>query len=133
MEEFIISFKTAKLAKEKGFDEMFNYVFSKGHKFPQRLTKSLRNSYYTKLLIDLPDHEDIKHMFIAPTQSLLQKWLREEHRIFIFIEPVIDHNNIGYIGRYWNKTPMKQYTGIWFFRYEDALEQVLEIALSQID
>lgn len=60
MKEEIISFETAKLAKEKGFD--WNV-----------------NSHYSY------DGEHIYHHFKsdfrAPTQSLLQKWLRDQHKI----------------------------------------------------
>ena len=58
MEDQIISFETAKLAREKGF--------------PQE------NYYLTKDQIEL----------LGPrimTQSLLQKWLREEHDIMVYL------------------------------------------------
>lgn len=68
--EDIISFETAKLAKEKGFDS--------------------NNEIY--------HFEDIKILGIFPTQSLLQKWLREKHDIHIVIKPFFDFklNKITY-------------------------------------
>jgi len=55
MEEQLITFKTAKLAKEKGFDVEDEY-------------------YYI---------EDLKIQGIFPTQTILQKWLRDKHQIFV--------------------------------------------------
>ena len=66
MEEQLISFETAKLAKEKGFD--FIYII---------------------------DNELTKHSLI--TQSLLQKWLREVHKINIFISSKTIENKTIFI------------------------------------
>jgi len=55
MEETLISFETAKLASEKGFD----------------LITEVGNFEY----------EDENSIYLAARQSLLQKWLREEHNI----------------------------------------------------
>ena len=57
MTDQLISFETAKLAKEKGFQELT-------HK------------------IDWVDNE----RYCIPTQSLLQKWLREKHDIHIIVK-----------------------------------------------
>lgn len=85
MEEQLISFETAKLAKEKGFG-------GKG------LTTS--NGYFRgNNLCNIPcnNKSDFcgKDEFSAPTQSLLQKWLREEH--FLYVEPKRSHFD-GYLG-----------------------------------
>ena len=65
MEEILITFDTAKLAKEKGFKKIFCHY---GYKKSGKVT--VMPSYYD-----------------APTQSLLQKWLREVHNCFIDILP----------------------------------------------
>lgn len=73
MEEILIEFETAKLAKEKGFDLPHSkYYGAKGsfHNSKQRLT-----------------HESLRSGgFLAPTQSLLQKWIREEYNFHIKVE-----------------------------------------------
>lgn len=74
MKEQLISFETAKLAKEKGFDEVtdrfFNDFYPKGEENINGLRHSDGdNSGFTSL----------------PTQSLLQKWLREVHQVHVFI------------------------------------------------
>ena len=79
MEEQLISFDTAKLAKEKKFNipcenfyieyidddvaDLFNY-------------EEQRGSGYAELY---RNNQEFKYS--APTQSLLQKWLREVHKI----------------------------------------------------
>ena len=75
MEETLISFETAKLAKEKGFG-------GKGLTTP--------NGYFRESnLCNIPcnNKSDFcgKDEFSAPTQSLLQKWLREEHKLEVHV------------------------------------------------
>ncbi len=75
MKEDLITFETAKLAKEKGFDEytMYHYDFG-GSEF----------------MDDLKNSEHERDEFSAPTQSFLQKWLRETHNIHIEINVCYD-------------------------------------------
>lgn len=73
MQEQIISFETAKLAKEKGF----------------KLDNHSVLDYYkpdgSKLKLKEFSKEFIKFCVVYCTQSLLQKWLREVHNIHITI------------------------------------------------
>lgn len=77
MKEQLISFETAKLAKEKGFNlnsGRFYYVYDY-----KELVHEKDNEYNIR-------HPDYKDRFTAvPTQSLLQKWLREVHKIHITV------------------------------------------------
>lgn len=79
MNETLISFETAKLAKEKGFNEgSENYYENNGNLAKQWPEEggiyNQENDYGWEL-----------DYFEAPTQSLLQKWLREIHNVFINI------------------------------------------------
>jgi hypothetical protein len=74
MEEELISFGTAKLAKEKGCDIKGNCIYI-GDK-----DVDLIQNYGT---IN-------KDYWQAPTQSLLQKWLREEHNLRVEVQSLID-------------------------------------------
>lgn len=66
----IIKFKTAKLAKKAGFNnDSKNYYESTGK------------------LNGISGEE----MFNAPTQSELQKWLREKHDILVYVDPRRHH------------------------------------------
>jgi hypothetical protein len=76
MEEQLISFETAVLAKEKGFDIKTLYRF---------LGETYRE---VDLNCQLWDNE-----YYAPTQSLLQKWLREVHGIHV--QPYFYPNTIS--------------------------------------
>jgi len=110
MKEELISFETAKLAKEKGFNiPVPKYYLSNGS-----LKVSFEDSYGNereyKFDADDLNHDwnvkgwiihkdggmcfgcksDNKNYFIsysAPSQSLLQKWLREVHNCYIKIVP----------------------------------------------
>lgn len=131
MKEQLISFKTAKLAKEKGFN----------------ITN--RNSYdeNTGLMLPLDPHGHcytLEGVCPAPTQSLLQKWLREEHNIHIKVDDFIDDETgiewdyeIVIIGtdldERGNYIPLISYDIERKFKtYEEALELGLEEALNLI-
>ena len=72
MKDELISFETAKLAKEKGFRIYTNNVYD----FKGRLnTMSLIRS--------------VSESIAAPTQSLLQRWLREVHGLELYTQTSI--------------------------------------------
>lgn len=77
MKEDLISFKTAKLAKEKGFDWECRYLYKSeiGWEEGQGVDYNW-NSF---------------NSYSAPTQSSLQKWLREEHNILVYVDPRSHH------------------------------------------
>lgn len=75
MQESLVLFKTAKLAREKGFDEITYFIFDTYNCAPALKFKIIENFNSLK-------HSDGDNHFIsAPTQSLLQKWLRDVHHI----------------------------------------------------
>ena len=87
MKEELVSFETAKLLKEKGFNEetIVGYTLE-GH---------LEAPYYGRYFKNSDGENSIEYS--APTQSLAQKWLREKHSIHIAIMPaIIPSNEIKY-------------------------------------
>ena len=80
MEDQLISFETAKLAKEKGFNEKVFKQY-KNDNFLGRISKSIDVVIgpYEELLLAEID------CYAAPTQSLLQKWLRENHNYVVLV------------------------------------------------
>jgi hypothetical protein len=80
MQEQLISFETAKLAKEKGFFDKNVYGevrLSQQHYYDDRsILHNIREAF------DEKDY-DLKDCCNAPTQSLLQKWLREDKKISV--------------------------------------------------
>ena len=120
MEEILITFETAKLAKEKGF------------KLPLRSNRNYYNlngnihPYNWFNQFELADYTD------APTQSLLQKWLREVHKINIFISSKTIENKTIFIphGRTIPDT-IKNNLIVDIIQYctNNTYEEALEIAL----
>ena len=118
MEEQLISFDTAKLAKEKRFLKEWTDLAYK--KDDQKLYGD------TGIYTDYP----------APTQSLLAKWLREIHKIFIniiydgndevFRVQIVKQNNYNTRKVLFIK---KEDYIIEFFTYEEAMEKGLQEAL----
>ena len=104
MEEQLISFETAKLAKEKGFKRLCDFSYDEDG----TITGNCEQAYN----------------FVAPTQSLLQKWLREKHKIHIELQ--CDSNYYKYFILIYYKTNC-------VFSLDDSLiyEEALEIGLQE--
>lgn len=162
----LISFETAKLAKEKGFDILINTLYqldgilhtvSPSDRYPHlkvhrnKEIDSYTNGFlnWNNLNVDEDEKLDLFSGFnemsenpfsvccSAPTQSLLQKWLREEHNIHIQL-----HYDCKY--KYWefrnfilSKYIDKEHNKVYFEcigynTYEEALEAGLQEALKLI-
>jgi hypothetical protein len=133
MREQLVSFEVAKLAKEKMFRLERNY-FGYIDKFYHPITKSIRTYGMTGRI-----NKDI--LIYIPTQSLLQKWLRETHKIHIETLPqksskdtVVWSSTCYNLKKYdctyctFHQISMPDYAET----YEDALEKGLEKALNLI-
>ena len=135
MEEQLISFETAKLAFEKGFPQEPNklrvpYYNYKGE-IKGDVTEFLKR-YLKKE--DTTGYENIS----APTQSLLQKWLREVHKISVCIDfRHSDTNKIeGINSVYYDINIYRLHSGdaykiINMSQISDIYEKALEIGLQQ--
>ena len=128
IEEQYVTFETAKLAKEKGFDESVRKYFTpKGD-------NTFINYFYlsTKYL----------HGIARPTQSLLARWLREQCKLFIeitvdFMRLIREGDSTKYYPIYYYKIvnlKNADYTNNKkeFHTYEDAMEAGLQEALKLI-
>ena len=169
MEEQLISFEVAKLAKEKGFKEKcyatyYDYPsmykeYSAKKLIERKLDKIELHFNNSEIWIhpsekrngflgcDSPEHyiryidykshlknnniskkdSAQKHWYSAPTQTLLQKWLREKHNIFLTVEYSLDKDDWFY---YLYKQRINKY--IHFKTYEEAFEAGLKEALQLI-
>ena len=118
IQEDYVSFETAKLLKEKGFDE----------------------ECYTCYVIDEIQHYDYKSrnselitgIISAPTLQMAMKWLREKHNIHI---TTVVENNGNYIG-YLYRTTGANIQG-WDRRlsktsYEEACEAAIKYCLENL-
>lgn len=129
MNEQLISFETAKLAKEKGFDISVNRAWSdKDNKIGE-----YEHFYFFNNDEKVKDHFRFP-LYSAPTQSLLQKWLREKHHLIIIVAYQYEHDSTPY--SYWiykelQSLPINQWVND-LNTYEEALELGLQEALKLI-
>lgn len=133
MKDELISFETAKLAKEKGFDEDCNNYYT-----PEGKHESLDEG-------DIIDNTWIGDKFerdgfcTTPTQTLLQRWLRENHSLHIYPFGVgTDKSEVfnAYVVGGIFTTPellvYESYT-LTYKTYEEALEIALKEALNTLN
>ena len=120
MKDELITFETAKLAKEKGFDTPCRNSFlwdkrSAVWKFPINANE-----------MKLGDESN----FNRPTQSLLQRWLREIHSIDVWAFPIKDLTfKSGKSYTYLIEPPK---LNMLYATYELALESALQEGLKLI-
>lgn len=123
MKEQLITFETAKLAKEKGFNEMCNYAHSEDDKGIIDKDKNHKYLFRNDSMSD-----EVSGYISAPTQSLLQKWLREKYNIHIHIMKAFEADwfflNVNGYDTDYNEKSIKT--------YEKALEKGLQEALKLI-
>lgn len=153
MKEQLISLKVAKLAKENGVDlECLNFYVKPNckmfgldeHGRHYYIGKSNKNKIYT---IGEEATLNIDNVLFAPTQSLLQKWLREVHNIDVVIAPERYKNGVNYVvqAQKWDlsSNPEENHNftveGSYWFNdngeyptYEEAFEKGLYEALKLI-
>jgi hypothetical protein len=148
MKDQLVEFKTAKLAKEKGFDQSCSYYYTHKYGKSEYLRKEhgklkefeAKDEYGDKIGVYYrKNSKGQPHIVIAPTQTLLQKWLREEYNIHIYIEPIWQIKDKGN-----NKaTPMYSPWYVYddvdegddmelYLTYEEALEIALMEALNEL-
>lgn len=85
MKDTLISYSTAELAHDKGFKIRCPNMFDRNKEI--QTTPSIK-----QILSEGGTYKDIKTpiQIFAPTQSLLQKWLRDNHKIFVFSDSILD-------------------------------------------
>ena len=149
MEDIRITFETAKLAKKKGFDIKGQNVFdlknnNKIINFKDLAIQEFIDDVETAGYLDkafnylkedinrTDDNNDKDYYLLAPTQSLLVKWLREEHNIIV----LVDYEGIdGYYYKFYSyKEGNKNYDASDknYNTYEEALEAGIQEALKLI-
>lgn len=124
MQEELITFETAKLAKEKEFNEISEtmYVVNEHSVREQSSGKPYWKGETT---------------IYRPTQSVLAKWLREVHNIDVEVDGirVLHRKTEGYVATVYSekKVLFNWNTGKMHNSYEEALERGLQEALNLIE
>ncbi len=136
MKEQLITFETAKLAKEKGFDDRNSSQYIQ-YDYGENGWKENSYQEYDDLDFNIGIGDKIR--ISRPTQSLLQKWLREVHNIIviptIFDVGFLERNKFCYQAVIYNKTDSdedKFVTSDEYKTFEQALEKGLYTALKLI-
>lgn len=119
----IVNFEVAKLAKEKGFPL-------------QKVIKQDGRTFFCELPQSHPDWANCDAWYL-PTQSLLQRWLREEKGIHIsveyeWVEGIDDWTFYAYIKKVNNAKVVDDAIKSGFNTYELALEETLKYALENL-
>ena len=152
MEEQLISFETAKLAKEKGFDISTHSYYFEDNKFKENSIKGTNGYYGDEYEFNLSEFNEnwndkwltkktgdrcfgcskqkgYLETFSAPTQSLLQKWLREVHDIHIDIRTNTVSGGNYFFYLFQTRAPF--YTLFVSEKNSDNYEKALECALKE--
>jgi hypothetical protein len=132
MREKLISIKTAELAKEKGFN-----WYCEGGYIQERFLEKNNYSHEFKLilhcdhLVKIPLHNPY---YDAPTQSLLQKWLREVHnlQVYAFSSTINEKGEFRDYVVYINNRALNDARDEEFQTYEEAIEFGLLTALKEL-
>ena len=128
--EDYVSFETAKLLKEKRFDERCLYYYEDNTSYNNVVIKF--SSWFDNKKYS---NSEIGRRYTAPTLQMAMKWLREVYKIFIEISVSIDLNgNYHYSYFILNrecKYIRKGYTD-FNWNYEQACEAALKYCLENI-
>ena len=133
MKEQLVSLKTARSAKKQGFKERCHYFFNEGSGWKIQEDYMLRQDKTIE----------------APSQSLLQKWLREEKDILVEVtfsnrlsrklyEAAHEKPSLNFSWKIYTsiKDPSHFFPEFWtddtFETYEEALEKGLQEALKMV-
>ena len=162
MEEQLITFETAKLAKEKGFNILSHSYYFEDGEFKENSLKGTNGYYGEEYEFNLSEFNEnwndkwltkktgdrcfgcskqkgYLETFSAPTQSLLQRWLREVHNIYVesYHDLTSDGTKIQFYTS-WGFLQQKDKNGNrnvngWYDEYNDwkTYEEALEIGLQE--
>lgn len=131
--EDYVSFETAKLLKEKGFDEKCFALYDPNKELIQ-----------CGIMLNNTQVERVKGSYSAPTLQMAMKWLREEYNVEISIEPhTRKANTLNYHFIYWDNSvfhnPYSEgypeyhpFYGKTWISYEEATEAAIKYCLTNL-
>ena len=116
--EDYVSFETAKLLKEKGFNEKCTHYYKN--------EKYLVDLGYTN--IHHYTNSDLVEEFVAPTLQMAMKWLREVHDIDVSVVPLRSYEE--YLPRI--EGDITSHDDIPCRKYEEACEVAIKYCLENL-
>ena len=126
--EDYVSFETAKLLKEKGFDDEYTNAFY----------DKTGNLYFIDLLSDLSKHPNNDTDIAASTLYVAMKWLREQNRIISIVHGYIT-NKYRIIITQSNELDITNLGNTLYcsndydyFSYEEACEEAIKYCLENL-
>jgi len=122
MEEQLIGLNTSLLAMQAGFDVPTEKCFAIAKTNTHEPTDPIPEMWYDSL------HDTDQFVSWQPTQSLLQKWLREKHNIFIDIQSQVAKRRLTFAIDIKPASIFKD----GYSSYEEALKAGLQEALKLI-
>ena len=142
MEDEIVSFETAMLLKEKGFNEPCSYYYEDNELYKLGYYQG-DGTGFSRNNSPINDRLSCEEMqCAAPTQSLAQKWLRETRNITFNANPHSNDGKIIYVvtikvissNKYIDFNVMMDTSNkaTMFDNYEDAIESGLKYCLESI-
>ena len=128
--EDYVSFKTAKLLKEKGFDEQLCHFYTE---------EGLPVVYKTEKGVVWANNSKSEHAITQPTQQMAMKWLREVYKVIPII--LTDENSQDSFYYWFRIDTIKE--GKWedaiyredektFSTYEEAAEAAIKYCLENL-
>ena len=129
--ESYVSFETAKMLNEVGFDALCRGIYSTNrtgnHTFRECGLKNTKDDLSWNIA------DGFQYEYLAPTQALAARWLREEHGLFIEISYRITGFNYEIIYTGTNNAAFTPHEPkINFISYEGCLEDALQEAIKLI-
>lgn len=142
MEDEIVGFKTATLAYDKGFRDTISCIGGKNYYNLKGELNGDSSNELKEYLKWRKEGGELKETNIsAPTQSVLQKWLREKHNIFVICTQEFYWDGVNHLVQVFKYNPEKErcYEGTMLYgdngefeSYEVSLEFGLKLALELI-
>jgi hypothetical protein len=136
MTEELVTLETAKLLKEKGFDETYEYCILDQD---DDVIGASRGCIINEKIVR---HKNIKNAIPIPSLYQAQKWLREIKGVYVWVEPVIGKKwkvsfcdfNVPTEESDWMENEINKGNGykVYVTTYEEALEAGLQEALKLI-
>jgi len=125
--EDYVSFETAKLLKEKGFNERLLTFYATDEAKKEGCFQIMA---FTDDKID-NNHSD--HCYLAPTLQMAMKWLREVYNVYIGTNPI---SGKGYNATIYDVADFDDYGIITdtecFFHAQEAVEAALKYCLENL-